>query len=144
MVDVGISMCNFGEYLMALVIDSEDDDLLIVEIPNTLRDMKRRTRSGLIEIGDITVDGKPFKCVYPSKVSDSVHISAIDKGGKTVYRGSIIILGVDKKNGKELLRGLTDEEIALLKQNIGLMRIAKKENDSAYNAYVLCNVAVVD
>ncbi len=144
MVDVGISMCNFGEYLMALVIDSEDDDLLIVEIPNTLRDMKRRTRSDLIEIGDITVNGKPFKCVYPSKASDSVHISAIDKGGKTVYRGSIIILGVDKKNGKELLRGLTNEEIALLKQNIGLMRIVKKENDSSYNAYVLCNVAVVN
>lgn len=143
MVDVGLSMCNIGEYLMAVVIDSENEDLLIIDIPNTLRDMKRYTRSDLIEIGDIKVEGHHFKCIYPAKVSDSMHISAVDSSGKTVYRGSIIILASSKDNGREMLRGLNDDEILLLKHNIEIIIIRGKEGETSYNSYVLCNVAVI-
>ena len=144
MVNVGLSMCNIGEYLIAMVLDSENEDLLIIDIPNTLRDMKRYTRSDLIEIGDIKVEGQPFKCIYPAKVSDSMHISAIDNNGKPVYRGSIIILASRKENGREILRGLDEEEVNLLKHNIGIMIINRKDGETSYNAYVLCNVTVIN
>ena len=144
MVNVGLSMCNIGEYLMAVVIDSENEDLLITEIPNSLRDMKRYTKSDIIEIGDIRVEGQHFKCIYPAKVSNSTRISAVNNSGKTVYRGSIIILASSKDNGREMLRGLDEGEICLLKHNIEIMMINRKEDNTSYNSYVLCNVEVVD
>ena len=60
-----------------------------------------------------------------------------------VFRGNVIILGVEKDSyGNEILTSLSTDDYNLLIANVGLMFIEGKDN-TAYNAYVLCNVVEV-
>lgn len=141
MVNTGIRMTNIGQFLKVFVIDAEKDEVGMIDMPNTLNDMRKTTGSNCVEIGDITIFGQPFKAIYSSKVNSGQHVSCADEKGKVVYRGNVIIVGVEKDSyGNEILADLTTDDYNLLIANVGLMFIHNKDKDTAYNAYVLCNV----
>ena len=140
MVNTGIKMTNIGEYLKVFIIDVEKEEVLVQDMPNTLKDMKRITHSNCIEIGDVTIRGQAFKMIYSSKVNDNQHISCVDENGTVNYRGNIIVVGCEVDvYGGETLASLVDDDINLLLGNTGLMFIENKDGGS-YNTYVLCNV----
>ena len=139
MVNVGIRMSNIGEFLRVFVVDVEKEEIKMIDMPNTLRDMKKLTKASCIEIGDIEVQGQAFKAVFGSKVKTNQHISCADVDGKVVYRGNVIVVAFETDAyGNETLSSLTDDDINLLLANTGMMFI--ENGDSPYNAYVLCNV----
>ena len=133
-------MVNVGDYFRSFHIDSEKDNIIAYDIPNSLPEFKRLTRAEVINIGDISVEGMPFKIVYSHTSSEDMHITVVNIDGKTVFRGSVIVMGFDTVNGRDVLRDLTDEEVLLILDNIGLMLITPKDEKEPYNSYVLCNV----
>ena len=143
-VNVGIRMSNIGEYLRVFVVDVEKEEMYEMDMPNTLKDMKRLTGAGCIDIDDILIGDMQLKAIFGSTVNDKMHISCINPEGKTVYRGNIIIVASRKEpDGVEMLCGLNDEEIKALLYNTGLMTIdASGNTGEKYNAYVLCNIKV--
>ena len=84
----------------------------------------------------------PFKTVYSKFVNNGIHITASDGDGKTIYRGSLLILGFDIIRGRETLRNLINEEIMQILKNLALMTIRDDGENNPYNSYVLCNVSV--
>ena len=137
--DVGLSMVNVGEYLRAFYLDSDRDNIIAYDIVNALSEFKRLTRASVIDIGNLTVDGHCFKVVYSRAANEGMHISVVNKEGKTIVRGSCIIMGFDTVNGRQTLRDLTDEEVDLIMDNMALMVVTPKDGKEYYNAYVLCN-----
>ena len=144
MVNTGIKMNNIGEYLKVFVIDVAEEEMGVIEMPNTLKDMKRITHASCIEIGDISIGENRFKSIYATKTNEKIHISCADSKGKVIYRGNIIIVAYETNGkGDETLCSLTDEEISVLMSNTGLMYINNKDG-TEYNSYVLCNVITED
>ena len=133
-------MVNVGDYLRSFYIDTENDNIIAYDVCNALSTFKRMTGAKVINIGDITVEDKAFKIVYTHSSSSDVHISVVNTEGKTIFRGSVIVMGFDTINGRDVLRDLTDDEVDVIKRNLGLMVITGKEGKEPYNAYVLCNV----
>jgi len=146
MVNVGISMTNIGQYLKGFYLNVADEEMGEIEFPNTLRDMKSLTKAKCIDIGDIIVQGIHFKTIYSATANDNMRISAVNNDGKCIYRGNVLVIGFDvDANGTEILRSLTDMEMYVLMANTGLMFIdGKSSNGEQYNAYVLCNVKLLN
>ena len=145
MVNTGIKMNNIGEYLKVFVIDVVEEEMGVVEMPNTLKDMKRITGAPCIEIGDIRIGENKFKSIYASKTNENIHVSCADSKGKVIYRGNLIIVAYETNgNGDEILCSLTEEEIAVLLSNTDLMYLNNEKNNTEYNSYVLCNVTAED
>lgn len=140
--NVGLSVANTGEYIKMLHMDSETDNVIAFEFEYSLKEFKRRTHADVIEIGTVSIEGMPFKTVYSRSVNNGIHITASDGDGKTVYRGSLLILGFDIIRGREMLRDLTNEEIMQILKNLALMTIRDDGGNEPYNSYVLCNVSV--
>lgn len=146
MVNVGISMTNIGQYLKGFYLNVADEEMGELEFPNTLRDMKSLTKAKCIDIGDIKVQGMPFKTIYSATANDNMRISAVNSDGKCIYRGNVLVVGFETDaNGVERLRSLTEDELYLLMANTGLMFIdGKSSGGEQYNAYVLCNVKLIN
>ena len=141
--DVGIKMANMGEILRVFLINTSEDEVTERDMPNALSEMKRLVGSKTIDISDLVVGNKIFKVVHSLNTDPSTHISVLDEEGRTVFRGNVIIIAYSKVEGGELLRDLMDDELAVLKNNTGLMRVSTKNNE-VYNAYALCNARKVE
>lgn len=144
MVSTGIRMSNIGEYIKVFMIDVENETMGTIEMPNTLKDMKKLVGAPTIQVGTIAIGEYTFKAIYTARANDKMHISCADEKGVSVYRGNVLIVGFETDVNKgEILCSLSDEEAQLLLANTGLMYIECKDN-TAYNTYVLCNVKVID
>ena len=146
MVNTGIRMNNIGEYLTAFVIDVENEEMGPRDVANTLKDLKREIKTECIDVDEIVVDGMHFKAIFGANAKNNAHTSCVDKDGKVVYKGNVVVFGTNKdSHGNESFRSLTDAEMELLMCNTGLMTIdATGNGGQLYNAYVLCNVKIAE
>ena len=131
-------LSNINTWIDGFLIDTENDCAMEQDLEISLGEMKRLTHCGTVEVLVRFVGDRKFAIIHGVKKSGKA--SALDSANNIVMVNSIIVAGIRQyPNGYEL-RSLRKDEVAYLKDNLGLMYIHDDNGTGGTNAYCLKNV----
>lgn len=132
-------LSNVNTYVHGFIVDSDEDVAMEQDFEISLCEMRRLTHCNTVEVIVRYIGDRRFVIVHGVRSGDG-KATALDESNNIVLVNPVIVAGIRQYPEGYEIRSLKEDEVAHIKDNLGLMYIHDDGGRGGSNAYCLKNV----